>query len=243
MKLVIDIGNTRLKAALADGDRLRPLPAFATSASLDAATWAAIPDVDAIWIASVASDAINESVQRSLHRFDVSPRFVTSSAAACGVRNAYAEPQRLGVDRFLALVAMRAVNANDAIVIASCGTALTLDAMTADGRHLGGLIAPSPALMQAALRGGTAKLADTRASNVVEFASDTDTAVSSGTWLAAVSLVERFVAQTAQRVDGEPRLVVGGGDAATLGALLGIGHRIEPDLVMRGLSIYATAHP
>ena len=243
MKLIIDIGNTRTKSALADGRTVRPLHVLANSVAADAEAWRALPAIDSIWIASVASDAINDAVVRSLRQIGQPPRFVTSPAVACGVRNAYATPQRLGIDRFLALVAARAMGGDEAIVIASCGTALTLDAMTADGQHLGGLIAPSPLLMQSALRGGTAKLADVAASKIVDFASDTDAAVSSGTWLAAAALVERFVERTSKRVGSAPRVFVGGGDAVTLGGLLGIHYDIASDLVLHGLAIYADAPP
>ncbi len=240
MKLLIDIGNTRTKSALADRQILHSLAALANTAIDGAQSWPSLPDIESIWIASVASENINDAVVRSLERFRIVPRFVTSPAAAGGVRNAYAAPQRLGIDRFLALVAARAVS-DDAVVVASCGTALTLDAMSADGQHLGGLIAPSPALMQTALRGGTAKLADVAESTIVDFARDTDAAVSSGTWLAAAALVERFVERTSKRVGTTPRVVVGGGDGAALGALLDITHTIESDLVLRGLAIYADA--
>ena len=243
MKLIIDIGNTRIKSALVDGRRLQPLAAITHSAIVASEPWRSVSDIDEIWIASVAAESLNAAVVQSLQRFDKPAHFVTSPAAACGVRNAYANPQRLGIDRFLSLVAMHAAMENEAVVIATCGTALTLDAMTADGRHVGGLIAPSPALMQSALRSGTAKLVDSVPSRIVEFAVDTDTAVSSGTWLASAALVERFVQRTTIRVGQAPRVIVSGGAGETLGALLEIEHAIEPDLVLRGLAIYADAAP
>ena len=239
MKLLIDIGNSRTKSAIADGTGFQAMPPVANDNLRSAALWTNIQRVDSIWIASVASDAANEIVSAAVaDRFGIRPRFAHSSAEACGVRNAYENPERLGIDRFLALIAAHASAKQDAVV-ASCGTALTLDAMDAAGQHLGGLIAPSPWLMQVALRKTTARLSDAVETDVAEIAADTDSAISSGTWLAAVSLVERFVKQTSIRLNRTPQLWLTGGGSERLGALLAPSYRTEPNLVLRGLALFA----
>ena len=171
-------------------------------------------------------------------RYGADPQFVQSSAQACGVRNAYAQPQRLGVDRFLGMIAAHA-QAHEPTVVASCGTALTLDALAADGRHLGGLIAPSPSLMQSALRGNTARLGEPGGAHLVELADNTVDAVESGTWLAGVALIERFVARGAERLGTAPVLILTGGGAAGLAELIKLPHRIDTELVLRGLARFA----
>jgi type III pantothenate kinase len=241
MKLLIDIGNTRTKSAIADGTHFEAMPPVANEHLQSAALWTNIQRVDAIWIASVASNAANDILSAAVaDRFGTKPRFARSGAEACGVRNAYANPERLGIDRFLALIAVHASAGQDAVV-ASCGTALTLDAVDASGHHLGGLIAPSPRLMQSALRKEAARLADAVETGVVEMAADTHAAISSGTWLAAVSLVERFLKQTSIRLNRTPQLWLTGGDSERLGALLAPSYRTEPNLVLRGLALYADA--
>ena len=241
MKLLIDIGNTRTKSAIADGSDFQAMPPVANDNLKSAALWTNIRRVDSIWIASVASDSANEIVSAAVAaRFGKNPHFAHSSAEACGVRNAYENPERLGVDRFLALIAAHA-SARQNAVVASCGTALTLDAIDATGQHLGGLIAPSPWLMQTALRKETARLSDAVETDVTEIAANTHAAISSGTWLAAVSLVERFVKQTSIRLNGMPQLWLTGGGSEQLGALLAPSHRTEPNLVLRGLSLFADA--
>ena len=240
MKLLIDLGNTRLKWALWNGIDLQ-FSAAAAHAEFADSTWADLPTVDAIWVASVASTERNDRlVQAGRQRLGLEPRFVRSRAQACGVRNAYAQPERLGVDRFLALIAAH-VNARAATVIASCGTALTLDAVAADGTHLGGLIAASPDLALAALRGGTANLAAAAAGTIVEIADNTADAMESGSWLAAAALVERFMASAAVRLQTDPQLIVTGGGAQRLAGMLSTPLRIEPDLVLRGLAHLADA--
>jgi type III pantothenate kinase len=163
MKLLIDVGNTRLKSALWNGSRLEPLGATTHALSVDNvdldALWTNAGEVTAIFVASVAGTSLEQRLVQSLGRqFALVPRFATSLASACGVTNAYAQPERLGIDRFLGLIALHADQPGPC-VLAGCGTALTLDALAADGTHLGGLISASPALMIDALTGGTARLA------------------------------------------------------------------------------------
>ncbi len=242
MKLLVDLGNTRLKWALWDGGELRPggAMAHAGNQALDLATlWKDIHDVDAVVVASVGGEIVEGSITRhAREQFGLDPRFVVSVAAACGICNAYAQPARLGVDRFLGLIAAHALVPGPAI-IASCGTALTLDALGTDGRHLGGLIAPSPALMQAALRGNTARLGEAGDAHIVELADNTVDAIESGTSLAAVALIERFVASAAARLAETPTLLLTGGGAQDLAELIVLPHRIEAELVLRGLARFA----
>ena len=241
MKLLIDIGNTRIKSAIIDGANFLALPATANSDMQIGNLWTSIQHVDSIWIASVASDAATDKVTAAAREhFAIEPRFARSTAEACGVRNAYGAPERLGVDRFLSLIAVHATR--QASVVASCGTALTLDAIDDAGRHLGGLIAPSPHVMQESLRKTTARLKEAPDADIVDIAKDTDTGIASGTWLAAVSLVERFVKQASIRLNVVPQLVLTGGGANRLGALISLDHRIEPNLVLQGLALFADAH-
>jgi type III pantothenate kinase len=241
MKLLIDAGNTRLKWARWDGARLLAGGAVA-HADTDqdySALWKGIENVDAVWVASVTGADREADLTRGLRAaFDCTPRFVHSVAQACGVRNAYPRPQDLGVDRFLGLIAAHA-RAHAATVIAGCGTALVLDALGADGAHCGGLIAASPELAQAALRGGTARLGAAPPGTLKELADNTADAIESGTWLAAAALVERFCAQAAARTGVAPQLLLTGGGAQRLGGLLTLRHRIDADLVLHGLAHYA----
>jgi len=241
MKLLFDIGNTRLKAALWGGGELRPLGAVAHGESDHSALWRDIAGPESIWIASVAAPAQDDALARELReRFRREPRFVRSRAEACGVRSAYARPERMGIDRFLALIAAHAHGA-EPTVIANCGTALTLDALGADGVHGGGLILASPELMQAALHGAAARLGAPAPGAIVEAADNTADAIRSGAWLAAVAVTERFHAHAAERFGTVPRLLLTGGGAARLGALITTPHRLDPDLVLRGLALLADA--
>jgi type III pantothenate kinase len=242
MKLLIDLGNTRLKWALWDGAELHSGGAIAHAGErpldLDS-VWQQVHGAEAAWVASVAAPALDVRLKQSLSARGISMQFVHSSAQACGVRNAYAQPERLGVDRFLSLIAAHA-NAREPTVIASCGTALTLDALAADGSHLGGLIAPAPDLMRAALLGHTARLGKLEsAARIVERADNTADAVESGCWLAAAALIERFVVRSTPTLGAAPALVLSGGGATRLAELVALPSRIDSELVLRGLALFA----
>lgn len=244
MKLLLDLGNTRLKWALRDGDATLAHGAAAWNENVAAAlsaAWSPLPQPAAAFGASVVDATREQLVARSVAAaFMREVAWLRTPAEACGVRNAYAEPQRLGVDRFLAMVAAR-TGGMAPCVLAGVGTALTLDALAADGRHLGGLIAPGPQLMQQALLGATAQVRPAGAGSVVEAADNTADAVVSGCWLAAAALVERFAARMAPSLGGSPALRLGGGDAETLLPLLATPAQLVHDGVLRGLAAWAAA--
>jgi type III pantothenate kinase len=243
MKLLLDLGNTRLKWAL----MLEPggwLGQGAFDWHSEAITsleseWAGLPSPDMIMAASVVDDAREAQVARVMQRlYGREPVWLRTPAMACGVRNAYAEPHRLGIDRFLALVAAHA-DGYAPCVVATAGTALTLDALAADGRHLGGLIAPGPQLMQRSLLDATARVRPERPGVILELADNTADAVASGCWQATVASIERFVVRMAPRLGDAPTLILGGGDAEALQPLLTMPARMTRDGVLRGLAVWA----
>ena len=241
MKLLIDFGNTRLKWAVWENGRRTFGGVFAhEDTSLAAAlsnNWTALGEPEAILVSSVVSAALEEELAQlvSAH-FDCPIEFVRSPAEAIGIRNAYAEPERLGVDRFLALAAIHAATPRAQILL-SCGTALTLDALSKDGRHLGGLIAPSPALMRSALGKGTARVGE-QDGELIEIATNTADAAWSGCLLSSVALIERFRATVATRIGGRVAIV---GDGGGLDECLRLIPEIERgrDLVLHGLALWS----
>ncbi len=241
MRLLVDFGNTRLKWAEWRDGSLRFAGVFAhAEASLEAgmaAAWRNLPTPRSVHIASVVDAARERELAELVHAvFSMPAEFVRSPARALGIVNAYREPQRLGVDRFLAMAALHAQDAR-AQVLVSCGTALTLDALDADGRHLGGLIAASPALVRRALGVATARVGDAQG-ELVELATNTADGAWSGSILAAVALVERFRAHVAERLDGAVAIVADGGGVDEWLACLDGAERGH-DLVLRGLAMWA----
>lgn len=245
MMLLLDLGNSRLKWALAP----EGTGAWLAQGSVDwtgdqggqlRAAWSQCPPPDRVVAASVV-DAPREAQVAALvlDRFGHAPYWLRTPASACGVHNAYAEPQRLGVDRFLAMVAAYA-EGRAPCVLASAGTALTLDALAADGQHLGGLIAPGVQLMQRSLGSATARVHVDRAGVVLDLARNTADAVTSGCWHAAAALVERFVVRQGPALGGAPAVLLDGGDAAQLLPLLTVPAQLVTHGVLRGLAQWAS---
>ena len=245
MKLLLDLGNSRLKWALqAQPGSWLAHGAVGWQQEQDVAAtlrlaWAQLPAPVAVLGASVV-DVAREAQLAALvaERFGIAPFWLRTPASACGVRNAYAEPQRLGVDRFLAMVAAHAEGRAPCVLV-GVGTALTLDALAADGRHLGGLIAPGPQLMQQSLLGATAQVRPQRPGQILELADNTADAVASGCWQAAAALVERFATRLAGELGAGAGLILDGGDAATLLPLLALPAQLVRDGVLRGLAVWA----
>jgi type III pantothenate kinase len=242
MNLLFDLGNTRLKCAYAASDGLGVQAAFAHGDdAFDAALAAWLepfrghPGLRA-WVAAVAPDPVLERVLAALHGAGADARRVRTQADALGLRVAYADPVALGVDRWLGMLAVRRRSAVPHLVV-SVGTALTVDAIEADGRHLGGLIAPSPDVMQQALVARAPRL-DVPAGEVQPFAASTPDAIRSGCVLAAAALVRRSHEELAQRSGAIPSLWLTGGGAQALRSWIPA-HSVVPDLVLEGLAHWA----
>lgn len=245
MRLLLDLGNTRIKWLLLD-DQDQPVTdgAAAWSEQLDddlGRPWLALPLPTRIWAASVV-DGEREARLEHLTRecFRLKPDWLRTPAAACGITNGYSQPGRLGIDRFLAMIAARA-DYPGPTVIASIGTALALDAIDVDGRHLGGLIAPGPRLMQQSVLGATVQVRLQQQGHLVPVATNTEDGLMSGAWQACIALIERFHGQIERQLGTSVQLRLAGGDAAPLPAWLSLPSVLRVDSVLQGLAIWSAS--
>ena len=236
---LFDLGNSRFKFARRQGDHAGEVQAWAHGAeAMDAALLAALPTGKVAYVASVASPTLTARILQVLgERFD-EVRLAHSAAECAGVRIAYAEPGRFGVDRFLALLGVRDAGQ---VLVAGVGTALTIDLLDAQGQHRGGRISASPTTMREALHLRAAQL-PAYGGDYAEFANDTGDALASGCEGAAVALVERSLAQAETLLQSPVRLVLHGGGAPALLPLLT--HALyRPALVLDGLAAWADQSP
>ncbi|MCS3903654.1 type III pantothenate kinase [Methylohalomonas lacus] len=244
MTLLIDIGNSRIKAAQLLAGRLEPLVTTpydrAGIADWCADNLAGLKPPAAIWVANVAGQTVAADLQRWCEdHWQVSPRFVASERAAGGVRNGYIEVSELGVDRWLGLVAARQ-RYTEAVCVIGAGTALTVDAVAAAGEHLGGVILPGAGLMQQALRQAThAVQVDTVLPQTLALGRSTDAGVAAGSGYAIVGLIEHVVGQLRVAHGGDWTLLMTGGAAAAIAPLCPLSVRVETHLVLEGLAWYA----
>ncbi len=241
---VFDVGNSRVKAApvhadgsLGEGLAI-PHDEVDVATALDAALPQTITRTASAALASVASAARTAAVVDALTRRFGCISIARTQPALAGVRIAYADPSRLGVDRFLALLAARA-RAVQAWLVVGVGTAVTVDLLDADGLHRGGRIAPSPTLMRAALERAAAQL-PAQGGRYTEFATDTRDALASGCDGAALGLIERSRAQACELLGAVPALLLHGGGSDALRPWLPDAVH-APALVLEGLARWARA--
>ena len=168
------------------------------------------------------------------------PEFLHSQASLCGVTNAYQAPERLGTDRWANLIAAHAYYPGPAVII-DCGTAITIDALDAAGKHLGGLIVPGMDLMSAALVGNAAgiELKEPESQSVSLLGSSTESAVAGGVLYTAVALVDRVCQDLRAELGHATKMLLTGGDAGRILPLLGNRPRHDANLVLKGLSVFA----
>lgn len=251
MKLLIDLGNSRLKWRWVSGG-VAADPGARDHRGLSAAQLAAaLPDPAAplaeIRIASVASPALTAGFVVALAaRYGLMPALATSASTSGGLRNGYRDPRQLGVDRWLALRGAQALAPRSAICVIGAGTAFTLDLLMPGGEHLGGLIVPGISLMQDALKQATGNLARLAAADPPPAASGpvagelvgqaTGEAMDRGARWALAALANHHFAALAERYPGA-RLLATGGDAPQLLPLLPPATEHRPHLVLEGLAL------
>lgn len=244
MILLLDIGNTRVKwARWQEGSLSVGEPALYRGELPDSvwsALWGMQPLPRRVVVASVAGAEIDASLAAWCRaRWGISPEFVSAAIEACGVRNGYRHPAQLGVDRWLALIGAHHLQDFSAqhLCVVGCGTALTVDVLTADGHHLGGWIAPGLTLMRQQLEVGAAAftLGIAPAAGITGFGHETAEAVTAGTQRAAAGLVMQALPLAHDLLGSPPVCVLTGGDAATLLPLLQSAAHVVPDLVLHGL--------
>lgn len=234
---LFDLGNTRLKyAALREDGSLGEVAAVAHAGRAGPDLFAMLPGGAVAVVSSVAAQDVTDALLEKLRTRFGRCLLARTQDRFDGVQIAYPRPERLGVDRFLALLAAR-VRAPGAALVVGVGTALTIDLLDAHGRHRGGRIAPSPALMRQMLHQRVPALAET-GGDYVEFAQDTPEALASGCEGAALALVERSRRQALDLLGADPLLLLHGGGGDALRSRLADA-QWTPQLVLEGLARWA----
>lgn len=158
MILEFDLGNTRCKWRLRDADNIVIRGHLLTTESfsrLDLLLDLYRPLIKRIWVVSVVGKDIEQSfMDWCQSSVGVDPEFARPSEFCAGAVNGYSEPSRLGADRWVGIVGGYNRLRNTFILV-SFGTAVTVDLVLQNGKHVGGFIAPGINLMLDSLRHGT----------------------------------------------------------------------------------------
>lgn len=236
MILEIDAGNTFIKwRILGASDQIVDRGQLLTSELVDKCPAGWTQKFSSVRIASVAGEQINSLLTTHLRSVD-SIAFAKTQPCSSGVTNSYIDPSRMGVDRWLVMVAAYH-DAKGACCVVDCGSAITVDYVAADGRHEGGYIIPGLHLMQRGLLSNTAEIIVDR--SVERFETDpgkhTSAAVVHGINYMFEALVEKIAREL--RDEGLGRaLYITGGDGELFSRLADCGDYV-PDLVLDGLKL------
>ena len=238
MILAIDAGNTRIKWGLHDGSGWKSLGAISTSdsSSLREAMRSVLPARKAV-ASNVAGARVRADIARCMDA-GAEITFIQSESRQLGVENGYRDPTQLGTDRWAALIAAHHAGERGHKLVVNAGTALTIDALAADGRFMGGLIVPGPALMRHSLDRGTAGLRLTEGI-LQDFPGSTPDAITSGAIQAAAGAVQRLAGLMAASGCPPGRIILSGGAAAEIAASLPFTTTLHENLVLDGLLLIA----
>jgi type III pantothenate kinase len=247
--LAIDVGNTRLKWALHEAPRpgaavlFQGVEFLENIDRLSEGDWAQLPQPDVMLGCIVAGEAVRRRVQEQMEIWDVAPQWVVASAAEAGLVNGYDHPTRLGSDRWVVMIGARHRMLDEAarrqtpprpMVVVMVGTAVTVEAIDAEGRFLGGLILPGHGIMLRALESGTAGL-HVPTGEVREFPTNTSDALTSGGTFAIAGAVERMVHHVRQHCGAEPMCVMTGGAGWKMAPSMSVSFELMDSLIFDGL--------
>ena len=230
--LLIDVGNTAIKWRLANVEGLLEAGNSVSDVSslckaIEAVKWSMAG------LASVASEAADAELLAALKASGATAVHRAKAQSIClGLVSSYAEPERMGVDRWLAMLAAHAHTEGASCVI-DAGTAVTVDLVSAGGVHEGGYILPGADLMRRALSNETDRIhVNALAAPAIVPGNNTQACVTAGSWRAVMGAVESTMAACPGH-----RPLLTGGSASTLRDF-GLVATYNPDLVMEGLRLW-----
>ena len=230
--LLIDVGNTAIKWRLANAEGLLDTGGSVSDVislcrRVEAEPWSVAG------LASVASDATDAKLMSALTAGKEATVHRAAAQTTClGLVSSYDEPERMGVDRWLAMLAANVHN-EGALCVIDAGTAVTVDLVSAEGTHEGGYILPGADLMRRALTSETDRIRLSALETPrIGPGNTTNACVSAGCWRAVIGAVQSTVADYP-----EHRALLTGGAATTLQDL-GLAATYSPNLVMEGLRLW-----
>lgn len=249
MNLLIDIGNSRIKWCLYNsvenefGIEGAMLHDKAELPALFSESWGHLDKPDRVVISNVSGQQLAESMDAWFEKtWQMKTEYVETEAFSFGVSNAYSDYQELGVDRWMAIIAawQRFQQGGKAVCVVDCGTATTIDGISASGQHLGGFIIPGYTTMQEMLVNNTSDIElAKKILPSINFSSSTEEGVKSGCYLATISTIDRVVTTMQDDYGKQVNCIITGGNAELVIEQLAGTFEYEPKLVLHGLAIFS----
>lgn len=271
MKLLIDIGNQRVKWATSEQLNVSVRRSVASQRDVDkimrdqivnthstelvdqlGMQLRKLPAPESVWVSCVSAEFIRTEVVKMCQLiWKLSPICIRAEAEAAGVENGYEDPVTLGVDRWAANVGARHTAGGASLVVIDAGTAVTIDYINREGRFLGGIIFPGVVTMIESLYSATGQIqaatrSDTMRKDVTHVQiinTNTQSAVENGVVLTVVAGIDKAIDQYRLAEDGELKIIITGGDAEYIASLSMHNMKYEPNLVLIGLLLLSEEAP
>ena len=242
--LALDVGNTRLKWAQYDapvvGAKLLAHGAvfLENIDRLAEDDWRSLSAPSSILGCVVAGDAIKRRVTEQLEIWEALPRWVVPGPKEAGLSNGYEHPARLGSDRWVAMIGayhrLRRRGLHKPCLVVMVGTAVTVEAIDASGKFLGGIILPGHGIMLRALESGTAGL-HVPTGDVQDFPTNTSDALTSGGTFAIAGAVQRMVDNITRHCGEAPECIMTGGAGWKMAPSMSVNIELIENLIFDGL--------
>ncbi|MFT5574360.1 MAG: type III pantothenate kinase [Cryomorphaceae bacterium] len=232
MRLLCDIGNTRLKWAVEESGEFIASGALANGDL--AGLLLSLPKVhpSSVWVSCVGPEQQFEAFkQLCKEEFDLGVTRAKVSQSECGVSNGYQDQLKLGVDRWIAALGVRRIVERGAVIVIDAGTALTIDLLDQDNIYQGGAILPGATLMHDSLVARTQGIDSSLISSPPVVGKTSMECVNSGVHYGLVGAVDRVVKKMQKSLPRKAALLITGGDASfikghTKYKMLGVEHLV-----------------
>lgn len=240
MRLLVDIGNTQVKYVFQDTAE----SPFSDIVYADYQIFLAqllqenFSGVTQIILANVQGQEIQDSIRRWADENKVEFLQVESTKQAFGVTSGYEIPERLGVDRWLAMIGAKQLYPNENLLIIDAGTATTVDLLAGSGQHYGGWIMPGIETLFDSLVMRTKRIdaIASTASNLA-FGVNSSACVNHGSWAMTIGAVKEAITQ-ANNIMKLDKILLTGGNGQEIVKLITDNCQLESELIFHGLRCF-----
>ncbi len=239
MIALIDIGNSRSKYSLLDNGCRGDIKTVVNEDFDGDYFEKKFKCVDKVVVASVSDDSLTVSIEKWCYQNKIQYKQVNSEQQKKSVISAYNKPEQLGVDRWLALIAVAQLYPNKNILIVDAGTATTIDLISASGKHQGGwILAGIDTLFTSVLQKTSKVIAEPAPMPSIAFGSNTSENVNNACWAATIGAIDVAITQASQELGSVDEVIITGGNAAALNKILIVKAILVEDLIFYGLEAY-----